>query len=224
MDGGAGLRARDSKLRRYSRGLGADDGVARNDLAREAKPYSPPPDPAYGAPRPSQGAEPHESRQSGDGPADPAAPRSPEVQAGKDVCPHEGREGWPRDYKRWPGRVGGMLWRGESQGGFSDRSLTGLSSRWPPREQAPVGERTVLVPLWDEAPNAPTSRGDRPREGRLRARRTPRRAKPMDAPAPRCAGRFGRERRAGGDQTPHAARARDSESRATTGRPHRHVS
>jgi hypothetical protein len=67
------------------------------------------------------------------------------------------------------------------------------------------------------ATHAPTSRGDRPREGRLRARRSPRRAKPMDAPAPRRAGRFGRVGRAGGDQTPHAARARDSESRAENG-------
>ena len=170
MDGGAGLRARDSKLRRYSRGLKSGHGVARNDLAREAKPYSPPPDPAYGAPRPSQGAKPQESRQSGDGPADPAAPRSPEVQAGKDVCPHEGREGWPRDYKRWPGRVGRMLWRGESQGGFSDRSLTGLSSKWPPREQAPVGERTVSRPLVGrDTERANVTRGQAPRGAPPRA-------------------------------------------------------
>jgi len=46
---------------------------------------SPPPGTVNGVPRRSEGAKPQESRQSGDGQAEPSAPRSLEAQADRDV-------------------------------------------------------------------------------------------------------------------------------------------
>jgi len=51
---------------------------------------SPLPGTTCGAPRQSEGAKPQESRQSGDGPADPIASQAPETQAGLNVTPLKG--------------------------------------------------------------------------------------------------------------------------------------
>jgi hypothetical protein len=146
---------------------------------------SPPPAATNGAPRRSQGARPHESRQSGDGPADPVDSQRPETPRGTHVVLLQGCEGRRRDRKRRPGRRGRVLWRGESQGG-SEVGPHGPASGFVARRK-PCRRARSLV-RFGGGGIAGTSGGQRSREGRRRDAVRPRRVKPMGAPALRAPG------------------------------------
>ena len=94
---------------------------------------------------------------------------------------------------------------GERPGGGNPRKASARASRKgrprtdSHRERGPEAGRARPLPRGAGEPARATARGQGPREGHpSRARRTPWRVKPMDAPTPSGAGRDGGGRREGG--------------------------
>lgn len=142
--------------------------------------------PAYGAPRRSKGGEPQESRQSGDGPADPSASRNPVTHSGWDVIPSKSERGGSATQSACP-----IGW-GERSGGEKPREAStvrplGVGCRTSSsRDRSPEVGRRLLVPPRYGFGGDNAMRARPPRGVPAAPRRKPRRVKPMGAPALRA--------------------------------------
>jgi hypothetical protein len=101
-------------------------------------------------------------------------------------------------------------WRGKPRGGIGVRARKGARRTSSRREEGPEADRVRRSPWGAAIRRGKPAGGQGPREGHpSRARRRPRRGKPMDAPTPSGAGRDGGGRREGGEETSDAARGRE---------------
>jgi hypothetical protein len=154
--------------------------------------------------------------------ANPAAPRSPEVQVGRDVIPPKDERAGIVTTSDGPDGLGGTLWRGKAQEGIDgSTSLVGVE-----RQHGLVaGTRPCRRLLLDRP--SPSGGGS---AGNVRRARTPRGAplahegktskgQAHGRSGASRAGRIGGVRRDGGSQTPHAARGGEGIRRLHAGLP-----